>query len=339
MLTQEGNGGIVPAKSNQNPLAVLDRAYLAIEQAQSLDELKEIRDQAEAARHYVKAAKMTTAMANRCAEIRIRAERKAGEMIRANPQIRQGGDRKSKYHDDTLKLDDLGISKLQSSRWQKLANIPEETIEQYFAEPENEEREVTAVGLAQFAARQNKPDTVDEPIPPRDGKYRCIVIDPPWDIKKIERAERPNQGVTLDYPTMSLEQIADETLVPVRTHADEDCHLYLWVTHKYLPAGLELMESWGFRYQCTMTWRKNVGITPFSWMYDTEHVLFGRKGNLALTQLGLRLSFEAPVQGHSVKPEVFYERVRAASPGPRIDMFARTERDGFEVWGNEVADV
>ena len=72
-----------------------------------------IRDQAEAARHYVKAAKMTTAMANRCAEIRIRAERKAGEMIRANPQIRQGGDRKSKYHDDTLKLDDLGISKLQ----------------------------------------------------------------------------------------------------------------------------------------------------------------------------------------------------------------------------------
>lgn len=146
MLTQEGNGGIVPAKSNQNPLAVLDRAYLAIEQAQSLDELKEIRDQAEAARHYVKAAKMTTAMANRCAEIRIRAERKAGEMIRANPQIRQGGDRKSKYHDDTLKLDDLGISKLQSSRWQKLANIPEETIEQYFAEPENEEREVTAVG-------------------------------------------------------------------------------------------------------------------------------------------------------------------------------------------------
>ena len=88
-----------------------------------------IRDQAEAARHYVKAAKMTTAMANRCAEIRIRAERKAGEMIRANPQIRQGGDRKSKYHDDTLKLDDLGISKLQSSRWQKLANIPEETIE------------------------------------------------------------------------------------------------------------------------------------------------------------------------------------------------------------------
>ncbi len=327
---------IVPVNSAPNPLATLDRAYLAIEKAQSLDELKEIRDQAEAARHYVKAAKLTTAMANRCAEIRIRAERKAGEMIKAsgikpgNPQLSQG---------ETIGLADMGITRNQSSRWQKIANIPEEIIEQYFGSPENEEREITAVGLAQFAARQNKPDGVDEPIPPRDGNYRCIVIDPPWDIKKIEREERPNQGVTLDYPTMSLEEIADESLVPVRTHADDDCHLYLWVTHKYLPAGLDLMEQWGFRYQCMMTWRKNVGITPFSWMYDTEHVLFGRKGNLPLTQLGLRLSFDAPVQGHSVKPEVFYERVRAASPGPRIDMFARTEREGFEVWGNEVSDV
>jgi N6-adenosine-specific RNA methylase IME4 len=187
--------------------------------------------------------------------------------------------------------------------------------------------------------RRRDPDPVTDPVQPKPGTYSCIVIDPPWDIKKIEREERPNQGLYLDYPTMSLEEIADEKWVPVRTHAADDCHLYLWVTHKYLPAGLELMEQWGFRYQCMMTWRKNVGITPFSWMYDTEHVLFGRKGNLPLTQLGLRLSFDAPVQGHSVKPEVFYERVRTASPGPRIDMFARTERDGFEVWGNEVSDV
>jgi len=86
-----------------------------------------------------------------------------------------------------------------------------------------------------------------------------------------------------------------------------------------------------------MTWRKNVGFTPFSWMYDTEHVIFARRGNLTLTQLGLRLSFDAPVIGHSVKPAVFYERVLAASPGPRLEMFARREREGFIAWGNEVS--
>lgn len=176
-------------------------------------------------------------------------------------------------------------------------------------------------------------------VAPPEGKFSCIVIDPPWPMQKIEREERPNQGVQLDYPVMSLDQIADENLVPVRTLAADNAHIYLWVTHKYLPAGMDLIEAWGFRYQCVMTWRKNVGITPFSWMYDTEHVLFGRRGDLKLQRLGLRLSFEAPVQGHSAKPDVFYERVTQATPGPRLEMFARRPREGFTVWGNEVTDA
>lgn len=195
-----------------------------------------------------------------------------------------------------------------------------------------------ALAAIQKENNRREPDPVNDPVQPKPGTYSCIVIDPPWDMKKIEREVHPEQGKFLDYPTMSLESIADENWVPVRTHAAENCHLYLWVTQKYLPAGLLLMEQWGFRYQCLMTWRKNFGFTPFSWMYDTEHVIFGRRGSLPLQQNGLRLSFEAPVQGHSIKPDIFYDRVRAASPGPRIDMFARTEREGFDVWGNEVSN-
>lgn len=201
------------------------------------------------------------------------------------------------------------------------------------------DRPLLASEATRLAARQRTPDPVDKAVPPPVGKYRCIVIDPPWPMKKIERDERPNQGLELDYPTMTLEQIADEAMVPVRTLADDDCHIYLWVTHKFLPAGLELLDTWGFNYQCVMTWRKNVGITPFSWMYDTEHVLFGRRGNLPLERLGMRLSFDAPTVGHSVKPDVFYDRVLEATPGPRVEMFARRERDGFTGWGNEVPDA
>jgi N6-adenosine-specific RNA methylase IME4 len=134
---------------------------------------------------------------------------------------------------------------------------------------------------------------------------------------------------------MTVEEIA---ALPIPDLADDSgCHLYLWVTQKFLPDGLELVKQWGFNYQCLMTWRKNVGFTPFSWMYDTEHVIFARRGNLPLARLGLRLSFDAPIQGHSVKPDIFYdERVIPASPGPRLDMFARRSRDGFDSWGNEV---
>lgn len=194
--------------------------------------------------------------------------------------------------------------------------------------------EISIARAKQKIARANPPHLTETPPIP-DDKYRCIVIDPPWPMKKIEREERPNQGIELDYPVMSLDDIK---ALPVNTlgHAD-GCHLYLWVTQKYLPFGLELVKAWGFKYQCLMTWRKNVGITPFSWMYDTEHVIFAKMGSLPLTQLGLRLSFDAKVKGHSVKPDTFFDdRVLLASPEPRLEMFARKERNGFAVWGNEV---
>lgn len=256
--------------------------------------------------------------------------------------------------------------------------------------PEEEQREVIAAddekAIIKAAkdikrrkmeeARERKPEPVAEPVALPDGVHRCIVIDPPWPVEKIEREERPDQGSTLDYSTMPIncqrpitpgDNMLDlqpcfvdpdycpdhdnctgdnHDYVPCQSiqctvgsvlgqAAHDDCHIYLWVTQKYLPDGLQLLESWGFSYQCVMTWRKNVGITPYSWMYDTEHVLFGRKGNLKLERLGLRLSFDAPTQGHSIKPDVFYDRVREASPGPRLDMFPGVEHDGFTPWGLE----
>lgn len=175
-----------------------------------------------------------------------------------------------------------------------------------------------------------------EPDPPAlpEGVYSTIVVDPPWYVEKIARDVRPKQGPALDYPTLNVEQIA---ALPVGDLAADDAHLYLWTTHRYLPDALEIAAGWGFTYQCLMTWVKNVGMTPFSWMYDTEHVVFARRGSLNLDQLGLRLSFQAAVTRHSAKPDVFYDRVVTASPSPRIELFARQPRDGFTVWGNEVA--
>jgi N6-adenosine-specific RNA methylase IME4/DNA-binding XRE family transcriptional regulator len=126
------------------------------------------------------------------------------------------------------------------------------------------------------ARSRSRRTSFTQPFPRK--KYRCLVIDPPWPVQKIEREERPNQGRELDYPTMSLEEIAG---LPIPELADPSgCHVYLWVTHKFLPEGLELFKRWGVKYQCVLTWVKPTGMTPFSWMYNTEHVLFGRIGNL-----------------------------------------------------------
>lgn len=167
------------------------------------------------------------------------------------------------------------------------------------------------------------------------GPYRCIVIDPPWPMGKIQRDVRPRQGAVLDYPVMGLEQIAALD-VPRLADDEQGCQVYLWVTQHFLPDGLRLLAQWGVTYQCLMTWIKNVGMTPYSWMYTTEHILFGSRGRSRFARVGERLDFAAPVNGHSVKPDVFYSRVRAASFEPRLEMFARAPHDGFDAWGNEV---
>jgi len=191
-----------------------------------------------------------------------------------------------------------------------------------------------AAEVKQAGYRENtEPETETPELP--DETYRTVVLDPPWDMDKIERTERPQQGTYLDYPTMDIDEIQD---LPVDDlAADSGAHVYLWTTQKHLPTALECLESWGARYECTLTWVKPTGVAPFSWQYNTEHVLFARFGDgLQLDQQGLQLSFEAPVTEHSEKPDVFYERARQASPGPRLNMFARRQRDGFDVWGDEV---
>lgn len=163
------------------------------------------------------------------------------------------------------------------------------------------------------------------------GKYQTIVVDPPWPMKKIERDCAPNQ-TGFDYPTMTEEELMD---FPLEDMACDNCHLYLWVTQKYMPLGLQLMERWGFKYQCQLTWVKDGGMPPLSWTYSTEHVLFGKRGNLPLLRLGKRLDFAEKRREHSRKPDIFYDLVKEVSPEPRIDVFSREERHGFDQFGNE----
>lgn len=163
--------------------------------------------------------------------------------------------------------------------------------------------------------------------------FRTIVIDPPWPMEKILREVRPNQ-VEMDYTTMSIKEIKE---FPLKQFMSKDgCHVYMWTTHKFLQYSFDIFNVWGVKYQCLMTWVKNVGFTPFSWMYSTEHVLFGTFGSLPLLKKGIRLDFNAKVREHSRKPDEFYDIVKRVSPEPRVDIFSREKRGGFELYGYEV---
>ena len=110
-------------------LDVLNQASRMLDEAKSLEEIKSIRDKAEAARNYVKAAKLGLDLQNFAAEVKLRAERKAGSLLRSLKL--RGGDRKSKLHAGPLKLADLGISRNQSKRWQHIASVSDGEFVRY----------------------------------------------------------------------------------------------------------------------------------------------------------------------------------------------------------------
>ena len=164
--------------------------------------------------------------------------------------------------------------------------------------------------------------------------YRTIVIDPPWPIKKSKRSARLKQ-VDMDYEVMSLDEVKRFPLRKFISIGD-GCHVYLWTTHKHLPDAFDVFKTWGVNYHCTLTWVKNVGFTPFTWMFSTEFVLFGMVGNLSVIRKGIRTDFKGKVREHSRKPDEFYEIVKRVSPEPRVDIFSREKRDGFDQYGFEV---
>lgn len=166
--------------------------------------------------------------------------------------------------------------------------------------------------------------------------YKVIVVDPPWSIRKTGvRSSRPNQGTTLSYNTMSLADIAN---LPINKLADQESSIcFLWTIQKMLPQSFSIMIRWGFNYKLTMTWDKGNGIVLGGFHYRSEFIIVGTIGkwNTFMEKPACPSVFQAKSLYHSAKPDYFY--ILAENFGePRIDMFARKKRGGWDSWGDEV---
>ena len=171
-----------------------------------------------------------------------------------------------------------------------------------------------------------------------DKKYQTIVIDPPWKYGKWAKPNnRKEQQYDLPYDYMTIEEIKS---LPVKDIADENCELYLWTTQKYLPIAFDILKCWGFKYCQTLVWCKKPRGKGQGGVYcpTNEFLILGRIGKMPKVKRVDSTWFltKRPHNSHSTKPEFFQDMIEDVSDEPRIELFARRQRTGWDVWGNEV---
>lgn len=176
-------------------------------------------------------------------------------------------------------------------------------------------------------------------------RFKTILADPPWQFQNKTGKVAPEHKRLSRYVTLELDEIK---ALSVERTAAETAHLYLWVPNALLPEGLAVMAAWGFRYKANIIWQKvrkdggpdgrGVG---FYFRNVTEILLFGVRGKNARTLEPGRTqvnTIASRKREHSRKPEEQYPLITSCSPGPYLEMFARGERPGWAIWGDQARD-
>jgi N6-adenosine-specific RNA methylase IME4 len=328
-------------------LSRYDTACRALAEARTVDEVRDIINKSEAIREYARRAKNRQLEVD-ATEIRLRAERRYGEMLRdlrTMGQIADGRPKKTVNCGGPFRvtLDDLDTSKNFSSKCQRLAEVSNERFEHMvvqwrgkalahderitfdlFAREKAERRAIREVELGRRQCA----------LPQR--RYGVIVADPEWRFEPWSRETGMDRAADNHYPTSSLDMIKARDVASI---AADDCALGLWGTVPMLPQALDVMVVWGFTYRTCWCWAKD-RIGPGYWNRNKHELfLFGTRGEVPCPAPGEQWDslLEAPRRGHSEKPEIFLEMMEAYFPHlPKIELNRRgTPRPGWDAWGYE----
>jgi len=169
-----------------------------------------------------------------------------------------------------------------------------------------------------------------------DKKYKCILADPPWEYDNKNTSGSNSSGACQQYSTMSLDDIKNMSVPEISM--DNSC-LFLWCTTPLLPYGFDVMKSWGFEYKTTIYWRKIMSLGMGYWFRgQVEVCLFGIKGKMKPFRCQRPNFIQSKVREHSRKPDDLYYIIESIGLNPKIELFARRKRKGWDVWGNDIKE-
>ena len=164
------------------------------------------------------------------------------------------------------------------------------------------------------------------------GKFPILYADPPWryDFSRSSSREIENQ-----YPTMELDDICNLEVAKI---TNDDCVLFLWATNPKLQEALRVIEAWGFEYKTNMVWVKDkIGMGYYA-RQQHELLLIAAKGSVPVPMAEFRPAsvIYSDRDQHSKKPDSVYEIIEKMYPEyPKVELFARSKREGWASWGNQ----
>lgn len=185
----------------------------------------------------------------------------------------------------------------------------------------------------------------------RPGPYSIVYADPPWQFRTWGDGGK-DRAPDQHYATMSIEAIM---ALPVAEVVARDAALFLWVYQPMLPEAMRLIEAWGFTLKTVaFVWVKTSGADGQGRLFwdqadcrkglgywtraGTEQVWLATRGKgFDRLDKGVGQTVFAPPREHSRKPDAIPHLItRLAGDLPRLEMFGRAERPGWDVFGNEV---
>jgi len=161
-------------------------------------------------------------------------------------------------------------------------------------------------------------------------KFGCIYADPPWVYdNQSTRAATGNH-----YKGLSVAELCD---LPIGDLAATDAHLHLWTTNGFLFECPKIFDAWGFEFRSSFVWVKpQMGIGNY-WRNSHEILLTAIRGNAKRFNDHSMMSWLQCERGlHSAKPEMVRHFIERASPGPYLELFARSGAPNWTVWGNQI---
>ncbi len=316
--------------SPSHALTVLVGIRRALAESVNLGQIKNFRDQAEAVRHFVKTAALGLEMQNQAGEMKLVAERRAGEILKDLGL--HGGDRKSDHRNNGAGLNELGITKVQSSCWQREASLPEDDFQEYLRQTKRQGKELTSRGLLRLARLfVEATEAVFDPasslsqmagklrdLARRQAPFRCIYVTPPW----------PNGRKA---KTSIRQRVQELAALPVKGLAAERGHLHLWTTPELLEDGLRLLRAWGFRYRASLVRTKSPTDYGSYWRQSHEILLLGVRGGLAFRDSDLPSWIEGHLASSTNSLREIHSLIERVSHGPYLELFGSKPESGWTV--------